>query len=148
MKKWFRFFTLSFFSHKISREGIKRGYTNIFLGFVLTLIFLWAGYLGADMLPFGVRYENAPDFMATAREIFANGRIDAEIENGTLKVKEPDGEYVEDLFVNTFENEEDKQKYAAYGYNVVMDFRPAVTLAEVEAYCISNDSKEIVITYQ
>ena len=146
MKKWFRFFTLSFFSHKISREGTKRGYTNIFLGFVLALIFLWAGFVGGDMLPFGIHYKNAPDFASTVRGVFANA--DAEIENGILKVKKSNSEYAEGLLVNTFENDADKQTYSAYGYNVVMDFRPADTLAEVEAYCISNDGKETIITYQ
>lgn len=152
MKKWFKFFGLSFFSHKLSKEGAKRGYANVFLGFVLALIFLWAGFIGGDMLPFGTHYNNAPDFMATVHAVFANAdtnkRIDAEIENGVLKVKKPGDEYAESLLVNTFERDADKQNYAVNGYDIVIDSRPADTLAEVEAYCISNDDKNTVISYE
>ena len=152
MKKWCKFFCLSFFSHKLSKEGAKRGYTNIFLGFVLALIFLWAGFVGGDMLPFGVHYSNAPDFMATVHTVFANAdsaqRIEAEIENGVLKVKKPGGQYAQGLLVNTFENAADKQIYSTNGYDVVIDSRPADTLAEIEASCISNDGKNMVISYE
>ena len=152
MKKWFRFFCLSFFSHRISKEGARRGYANAFLGFILALVFLWSGFVGADMLPFGVHYNNSPDFMATAHAVFANAdtnkRIDAEIKNGVLKLKNHSGEYAEDLFVNTFERDADKQNYAINGYNIVVDSRPGDTLAEVEAYCVSNDGKNTVISYE
>lgn len=152
MKKWFKFFCLSFFSHKHSKEGARRGYTNVFLGFVLALVFLWAGFVGADVLPFGVHYNNSPDFRETVYAVFANTdtgkRIDAEIENGALKAKKPESEYTESLLVNTFENDTDKQNYSVNGYNVVIDMRPVDTLAEVEAYCVSNDGKNTVITYE
>ena len=46
------------------------------------------------------------------------------------------------------DNEADKQIYAKNGYNVVVDTRPADTLAEVEVYCISNDGKETTISYE
>ena len=49
MKKWFEFFCLSFFSHKISKEGAKRGYATAFLGLILALIFLWVAFMGGDM---------------------------------------------------------------------------------------------------
>ena len=152
MKKWFRFFWLSFFSDKISKEGAKRGYTNFFVGLILALVFLWTGFIGGDMLPFSAHYNNSPDFEATAHAVFANPdinkRIDVEIQENLLKVKKHGGEYTEDLLVNTFENDTDKQNYSANGYNVVIDSRPADTLAEVEAYCVSNDGKNTVISYQ
>lgn len=152
MKKWFRFFWLSFFSDKISKEGAKRGYTNFFVGLILALVFLWAGFIGGDMLPFSAHYNNSPDFEATVHAVFANPdinkRIDVEIQENLLKVKKHGGEYTEDLLVNTFENDTDKQNYSANGYNVVIDSRPADTLAEVEAYCVSNDGKNTVISYQ
>ena len=152
MKKWFNFFGLSFFSHKTSKEGVKRGYTNVFLGFVLALVFLWAGFILGEMLPFGIHYNNSPDFMATVHTVFANAdadkRIYAEIENGDLKVKKHGGEYSEGLLVNTFESDADKQNYSANGYNVVIDSRPANTIGEVEAYLLSNDGKNTEITYE
>ena len=152
MKKWFKFFGLSFFSHKISKESVKRSYTNAFLGFVLALVFIWAGSILGDMLPFGVHYNNSPDFKETVHAVFANAdtdkRIDAEIENGSLKLKKEGSEYAPRLLINTFACESDKQIYSVNGYNVVVDSRPASTLAEVEAYCISNDGKNTVISYE
>ncbi len=118
----------------------------------MALAFLWAGFVGGDMLPFGIQYNRASDFMATAHRVFANSdeslRIAAEIENGDLKAKKGDGEYVRELLVNTFEVDADKQNYSVNGCQVVVDLRPANTLAEVEAYCVSNDGKSTVISYQ
>ena len=50
MKKWLQFFTFSFFSHKTSKEAAHRGYTNLFLGLLLSFAFLW-GFLIALLLP-------------------------------------------------------------------------------------------------
>ncbi len=152
MKKWFKFFCLSFFSHKWAKEGARRGYGNSFLGFILALMLLWASFIGAEMLPFSSHYNNSPDFGASAHSVFANPdvnlRIDAEIENGILKVKKHGGSYADALLVNTFENEADKQNYSVNGYHIIVDTRPADTLAEIEAYCVSNDGKGTVISYQ
>ena len=151
MKKWFRFFGLSFFSDKRSKEGTKRGYTNVFLGIVLALVFIWAGFVGGEMLPFSTRYHHSPDFAATVRAVFANPdidkRISIEVLDGRLKMKSSGGGNTEDLLVNTFVNDTDKQNYSVNGYNVIVDSRPADVLAEVEAYCVSNDGKNTVITY-
>lgn len=152
MKKWFKFFHLSFFSHKIAKEGAKRSYANFLLAFILSLIFLWSGFMGGDMLPFSSHYKNSPDFRATVYSVFANAdtdkRINAEIENGILKVKNNNGEYIEDLLINTFEIDVDKQNYSVNGYNVVVDCRPADTPAEIEAYCVSNDGQNLIISYE
>ena len=151
MKKWLRFFGLSFFSDKISKEGAKRGYTNVFIGLILTFAFLWVGFVGGDLLPLGVRYNNSPDFMKTAHGVFANSdtgkRIDAEIKEGVLLAKKQGGEYSKNLLINTFENDADRENYSANGYNVVVDLHPADTLAEIEAYCVSNDGKNQIISY-
>ena len=152
MKKWFKYFFLSFFSHETSRGGVKRGYTNVFLGFFLALVFIWSGFTCGDMLPFGVHYDNSPDLKATLHSVFANAdidkRIEAEIEKGDLKLKKQGSEYTEALLVNTLENDSDRQNYSVNGFNIVVDSRHASTLAEVEAYCISNDGKERVISYE
>lgn len=152
MKKWFEFFFCSFFSHDISKKATKRGYTNVFCGFILALAFLLIGFVGGDMLPLGVHYKNSPDFAAAAYAVFANAdvdkRIDAEIDNGSLRVKKHGGEYAESLLVNTFERASDKQDYSVNGYNVVVDSRPSDALAEIEAHCVSNDGKNTVISYQ
>ena len=152
MKKWLKFIFFSFFSHKTAKEGARRGFLNVLLVFVLALVLLWAAMVGAEMLPLGVHYGNSSDFKATAYNVFANAdpdkRVEAKIENGTLKAKKPGGEYSESLLVNTFDDEEDKRNYSVNGYNIVVDTRPANTLAEVEAYCVSNDGKNTEISYE
>ena len=151
MRKWLRFFCLSFFSDKISKEGAKRGYTNVFIGLILTFAFLWVGFVGGDLLPLGVRYNNSPDFMNTAYAVFANAdtskRIEAEIKDGILLAKKQGDEYSSNLLINTFEKDTDRQNYSANGYNVVIDLHSADTLAEIESYCVSNDGKNLIISY-
>ena len=148
MRKWLKFFCLSFFSDKISKEGAKRGYTSFLLGLSLAFLFLWAGYVGADTLPLNTHYNRSPDFKATAHALFANPeldkRINAEINDGALSASKQ-GEVA---FVNTLENDVDRQNYSKNGYSVVVDLRPADTLAEFEAYYVSNDGKELTITYE
>ena len=137
MKKWIKFFFLSFFSHETSKTAPKRGYTNIFFAFLLALVFLFSGFVGGEMLPFGLHYATSPDFAATAHSVLANAdadkRIAVEILNGDLKVRGQGGEYTESLLINTFESAEDKQTYSVNGVEVVVDSRPANALAEIEA---------------
>ena len=103
-------------------------------------------------MPFSAHYGNSPDFESTVRAVLANPEIDkrisVEIQGNLLKAKRHGGEYTEGLLVNTFESEGDEQNYAINGYDVVVDMRPADTLAEIEAYCISNDGKSTVISYR
>ena len=152
MKKRLKFFFLGFFSHKASREGARCGYTSVFLSMILSLVFIWSGSLFSFMLPFGAHYRGSPDFKSTAYAVFANPdekkQIDAKIENGTLLAKKHGGEYGDSLLINTLTSEADKEIYSVNGYEVVLDTRPADTLAEIEAYCVSNDGKETVITYE
>lgn len=152
MKKWFEFFCLSFFSHKISKAGAKRGYATVFLGLVLALIFLWVAFMGGDMLPFGAHYSDSPDFIEAVRAVLANTdvnkRIDVEIKGGSLELKKHGEEYFEGLLLNTFESDTDKQNYAVNGYNFIIDTRPADTLAEIDAYCVSNNGDGLMISYQ
>lgn len=152
MKKWIKFFGLSFFSHQRAREGAKHGYANVFLSFALALVLLWAAFVGSNMLPFGAHYGNSPDFMATVRSVFAvtdNSKgIKAEIADGTLFVKDENGKPHSGVLVNTFENDHHRESYSVNGFNIVVDTRPANSLAEVEAYCLSNDGNETKISYE
>jgi len=50
--------------------------------------------------------------------------------------------------VNTLESDSDKENYSVGNYNIIVDSRPADTLAEVEAYCVSNDGKSTEISYE
>ena len=151
MKKWLRFFCLSFFSDKISKEGAKRGYTNFLLGLIISLLFLWAGYVGGDLLPLGSHYKNSPDLSATVNRVFANSdpdkRVDAEVKDGVLLAKKHGGEYSNELLINTLENDTDRQNYSVNGYEVVVDLRSADALAEVEVSYVSNDGQDLVISH-
>ena len=150
MKKWFKFFGTAFFSHKEAKGATKRGYTNVFFGFLLVLVFLFTALVGSDMLPFGVHYASSPDLMATAHALLADAdnRIVTEILDGDLRMKKQGGEYTAALLVNTLENAADKQSYSVNGFDVVVDTRPAKALAEVEAYCLSNDGNNTEISYE
>ena len=145
MKKWLRFFCLGFFSDRISRDGAKRGYSNFLLGLILALTFLWAGYVGGDILPAVAHYRNSPDLSATVDVVFAG--VDAEVRDGVLLAGKG-GEYTVGSLINTLESESDRQIYSAYGYDVVVDTRPADALAEFEAYYLSNDGQNLKISYE
>lgn len=152
MKKWIKFFCLSFFSDKISKEAAKRGYSNVFLGLLLTFAFLWCGFVGGEMLPFTSRYNHTHEFRSTVHAVLSNAdiskRISVDVVDGRLDMKREGTEADEGLLVNTFKNDVDKQIYSVGGYNVIVDTRPADSLAEVEAYCVSNDGKNTEISYR
>ena len=150
MKKRFKFFLLGFFSDKEARGATKGGYTSVFLGFVLALVFLFTAFVGGEMLPFATRYGSAADFADTAYSaLIGDGLgIDLELKNGTLMAKRGDGEYTEALIVDTIGRASDREKYSVGGYELVIDTRSADTLALVEAYCVSNDGKGLVISYE
>ena len=136
----------------MSKEAARRGYSNVFLGLLLTFALLWCGFVGGEMLPFSAHYNRSPDFQSTVHAVLANPniskRISIEVVDGRLQMQREEIEDGEGLLVNTFENDRDKQTYSVGGYNVVVDSRPAESLAEVVAYCVSNDGKNTEISYQ
>ena len=71
MKKWINFFCLSFFSDKMSKEAARRGYSNVFLGLLLTFALLWCGFVCGEMLPFSAHYNRSPDFQSTVHAVIA-----------------------------------------------------------------------------
>lgn len=152
MKKWFQFFSLSFFSDKTSKDAMSRGYTNLFLGLVLAFALLWAGVVGGEMLPFGTHYAKAPDFVKTVHNVLANPdpthRVEIAIQDGVLQAKKQGIDMGSAPLVSTLTSTRDAETYAVYGYEVVVDTRPADTLAEVEIYYLSNDGENLKITYE
>lgn len=151
MKNWCKFFFLSFFSNKHSKDGTKRGFSSVFLSLALALVFFCLGTVWADFLPFGSHYNNATDFHTTVRNALINENpqktVSILVENGKVKAK-TDGEYANALIVNTFLSQGDKDDYAKNGYQLVVDTRPADALAEVQAYCVSTDAQKTVISYE
>ena len=151
MKKWLKHFALGFFSHREAREGLKQGYVATFLGFVLALLLIFSGFLGALTLPFGLNYKSAPDFTESLYALLASPkperRIELEVDSGRLKMKRGGALLSDALLVSTIDSAADRETYQTAGYDLVVDSRPADTLAAFEAYCVSNDGENTEITY-
>lgn len=150
MKNWLKFFGLSFFSNKIAKDGISRSLANFFCSVILALIFICAGLIGGDYLPFSTHYNRASDFKATVENAFTcqDNAIKISVESGKISVAVGEGDYSQGLKVDTFVSQEDKSVYAKYGYDLVIDTRDAFAYAEFEAFCVSNDNKNTKITYE
>ena len=138
MKGWLKFFGLSFFSDKISKQAVKRGYTNFMLGLFLALIFLFCGVLAADLLPFHTHYKNSSEFSSFARNAIAGGGLNLELNDGKISANR---------IVDTFQSGEDAAVYRLNGYELVVDVRPSDAYDDFEPYFISNDGKEQEITW-
>ena len=142
MKDWLRFFLLSFFSDKTSKEAQKRSYANFFLALLLVLGFLWIGFFGGNMFPFKAHYKNSPDFKSTVRAVFANPdtkmRIGLQVGTNTIKAKIGDGEYKAELLVNTYESQTDNKNYSVGGYGAEIHEMSEMAAADLGQCAISN----------
>ena len=134
MKRWLKFFGLSFFSDKISAEAGKHGYRNLLLAFVLAFAFFLTGFLCADVVPFSFHYGNAAAFKEFAESAFSEEGVTLAVENGLVKA---------DARVNTFTDEADAEKYSSGGYGLIVDTRPSKTPIEYTRSAVSADGKEI-----
>ncbi|MDE6868630.1 MAG: hypothetical protein K2J83_05785 [Clostridia bacterium] len=134
MKKWLKFIGLSFFSDKIAKEALKRGYLNIVLGMFFALAFLFCGILAADVLPFSTHYNNSSDFKEFVRKAVTSESLNLEVKSQKITASR-----VADSFLN-------EEEYGLNGYNLVVDTRPADAFDDFEAYYLSNDGKEQKIT--
>ena len=114
MKKWIEIFALSFFSNKLSKDSIKKGFTSVFLSLILALVLLCTGVIVSDVLPFSAHYKDATGFNATVRNAFAGSNLQERVcilvENGKIMAK-TDGDYANALIINTFDVQQDKDKY-------------------------------------
>lgn len=136
MIKWLKFIGLSFFSDKISKQALKRGYLNLVLGIVFMLVFLFCGVLAADILPFPTHYNNSPDFKAFVRSAVTSKALNLEVNSKKMTASS---------IVDTFSG---GGEYCSNGYNLVVDTRPADAFDDFEAYYLSNDGKEQKITVE
>lgn len=139
MKGWLKFFGLSFFSDKISKQAVKRGYLNVALGAVLALVFLFCGLLAADLLPFSTHYKNSSSFSAFVRKAVVSDKLNLQVNEGKLAAG---------CIADTFSDAADAAAYGLNGYNLVVDTRPADAFDDFEAYYLSNDGKEQKITLE
>lgn len=144
---WIKFFFLSFFSNKRAKEGIQKGFSNLFLSLIIALVFICLGVIGADTMPFSAHYDSSTGFKSVVQNAFAGGEINLMIENGKLRAPQ-DGNDGKGLIVDTFNSQSDKDIYAVSGYDLVVDTRPSDTLAKFEAYCVSTADENQVISYE
>lgn len=137
MKSWLKFFGLSFFSDKISKQALKRGYSGFVLGMIFALVFLFCGVLAADILPFKTHYNGSEDFKTFVRGAFES--VSLEVKSG--RISSPS-------VTDTFLNAGDAEKYCLNGYQLVIDTRPADALDDFQAYYLSNDGENQEITLE
>ncbi len=109
------------------------------------------GVIGADVLPFSSQYNNATSFKSMVRTAFCEPDsvygIDILFEDGKIKATRG-GEFDNALIINTFNDQNQAINYSNDGYKLVVDTRPADSLAEVEAYCVSTDSDKTIVSYE
>lgn len=137
MKKWLKFIGLSFFSDKISKQALKRGYLNFVCGMIFALVFLFCGVLAADLLPFPAHYNNSADFTGFVRKALSSESLNIEIKGQKVAASR---------IADSFADEDDAAEYRLNGYNLVVDTRPADAFDDFEAYYLSNDGKGQKIT--
>lgn len=135
MIAWLKFFTLGFFSDKLTDEAPKRKYYNPLLGLLLAFLLFVAALIAADFVPFQIHYGKAEGFNAMIYNAFASessDRISMRIQDGKLTAKRNGGGFVNDKLVNSFSESGDSQ-YAVAGYNLVVDTRSLTSYNAFEA---------------
>lgn len=140
MLGWLKFFNLSFFSESIAEECKTRSFSNIFLSFIMSIVFCFLGMFGAEMIPFKSNYNRAEEFKEFLYTTFAttdgSARIELTLSEKTLSATKNGAP----VLVNTYANSADKDAYGANGYELVVDTRPSNTLAVFEmSYVKKND---------
>lgn len=133
MINWIKFFTLGFFSDKITAQAPHRKYYSPLAALLIAFLLFVAVIIAADFVPFSLHYGNAEDFQAMVHSAFADeskAQIKLNVADGKI-MAEKDGVFVSDRIINSF-NEEDK-KYCVNGYNLVVDTRPMTSFDEFEA---------------
>lgn len=116
IKKWLKFFGLSFFSDNIAGQAPNFGFTSVILVLILSFFFFLFGYYGADVLPFATHYNNAGQYKEFLNDAFE--KIEIEIAGGKAHSEKLINSYTTDA------------AYAKNGYNLIVDTRPSDTLIE------------------
>lgn len=132
MKKWMKFFGLSFFSNQEAEKAPKFGLGFVLLAVLLSMIFFLFGYYSSDVLPFGANYGRATEYQQ-----FLHTAFDEKVQ---LEIK--DQKMVANQKINTYTVEADKDLYAASPYDLIVDTRPSDLLIRFDQVAIKGD-KEI-----
>lgn len=129
MINWIKFFTLGFFSDKLTSEAPRRKYYNPLAALIIAFILFVAVIIAADFVPFSLQYGRADDFQTMVHSAFTGEtRIQLKVDDGKI-LAEKNGAFVNDLVVNSFTEDKD---YSVNGYNLVVDTRPMTSYDEFE----------------
>lgn len=132
MKKWMKFFGLSFFSNKEAEKAPKFGFGYVLLAVLLSMVFFLFGYYASDVLPFGTHYDHASKYKQFVHKAFEDN-VQIKIENQMA---------VADKHINTYTGDADKELYMVNNYNLIVDTRPSDTLIHFDQVAVKGD-KEI-----
>lgn len=132
MKDWLKVFGLSFFSDKNADDAPRYGFVSVVLSIVLSFVFFMFGFMSADVIPFSSHYGNASQY----REF-----IHSALSKTELQVQIKDGKAQCDKIVNTYTSDDDKEKYAQSGYNLIIDTRASDALIEFSQVAVKGDDE-------
>lgn len=144
--EWLKYFGLNFFAKKTASESKKRSVWNGILAFCIAIALMYGALCVGTLVSFSSRYNNSDDFTDFYRGIFkGSDGIRLEISNRKMSALDDSGERV---MINTFKNHEDKEKYSANGYELIIDTRDCGALySDFEAIFISTDDSSRTISY-
>lgn len=136
--QWLKFFSLSFFTLKHSREAAVRRALNALLSAVLSLVLLFCGLLLGYSTSFGTHYRTANEFREFLYATFAepsDERIDFSATDGVPDVSIPDRETVNSYVDGAYRKND---------YELIIDLRPAdSTFARFTAYYKDKNGGEL-----
>lgn len=132
MKKWIKFFGLSFFVNKEAEKAPKFGFGSVLLAMLLSMIFFLFGYYSSDVLPFGAHYDHAEKYQQFIHTAF----------DGNVNIEIKDQKVIADKKINTYTSDSDKALYVVNNYNLIVDTRPSDMLIRFDQVAIKGD-KEI-----
>ncbi len=135
MKKWIKFFGLSFFLNKEAEKAPKFGLGSALLAIFLAMVFFLSGYYASDVLPFKKHYEGAGEYKQFIHNAFG----------GSLHFEIKDNKAAADKKINTYTADSDKKLYSVNNYDLIVDTRPSDMLINFTQAAVKGDKK---ITYE
>ncbi len=131
MKKWLKFFGLSFFLNKQAGKAPKFGFGSVLLAILLSMIFFLFGYYASDVVPFGTNYDHAEEYKQFIQAAFRND----------IHIRIQDQKAIVNKQINTYTVESDKTSYAKGNYNLIVDTRSSDMLIRFDQVATKGDKK-------
>ena len=158
MLEWLKYTFGSFFFNKVSKEGANRSLWNVIFALFMLLMILTAFCSTGFNYSFSSHYVKASEYKEFLYEVFANENVNERVNIQLLDTKEGEEKKIVSFYgnnssnvaiINTFDNENDKQKYSTNGYNIIVDTRPSdTTFFKFDFKIHKIDNEEHVISYE